>query len=57
MNISKFADKGPAAKTEEVKDWLYLWGNKSELRRYQDGSILYTNRGYFCHSVQYSLVL
>ena len=57
MNISKFADKGPAAKTEEVKDWLYLWGNKSELRRYQDGSILYTNRGYFCHSVQYSMVL
>lgn len=48
-NISKFADKGPAAKTEEVKDWLYLWGNKSELRRYQDGSILYTN----CQLIHY----
>jgi len=42
-NISRFADRGPQARTPEVEPWLALWGNKSELRRYKDGSIQYTN--------------
>ena len=36
-------DRGPQARTPEVEPWLALWGNKSELRRYKDGSIQYTN--------------
>lgn len=43
QNIGRFADKGPQARTPEVAAWLELWGNRSELRRFKDGSILYTN--------------
>ena len=42
-NISRLADRGPQAKTPEVAAWQQLWGSKSELRRYKDGSIQYTN--------------
>lgn len=43
-NISRLADRGPQAKSPEVESWKQLWGSKSELRRYKDGSIQYTNR-------------
>lgn len=43
-NISRLADRGPQAKSPEVEAWKQLWGSKSELRRYKDGSIQYTNR-------------
>ena len=43
QNISRFADKGPQARTPEVAAWQELWGGRSELRRFKDGSILYTN--------------
>ncbi|XP_011302572.1 nucleolar protein 6 [Fopius arisanus] len=32
-------DKGPEANAPEAADFRKLWGNKSELRRFQDGSI------------------
>ena len=43
QNIARFADKGPQARTPEVAAWQELWGSRSELRRFKDGSILYTN--------------
>ena len=43
-NISRLADRGPAAKSPEVETWKQLWGDRSELRRFKDGSIVYTNR-------------
>ena len=43
-NISRLADRGPAAKSPDVETWKQLWGNRSELRRFKDGTILYTNR-------------
>lgn len=32
-------DKGPQANEEEAEDFRNFWGEKSELRRFQDGSI------------------
>lgn len=42
-NISRLADRGPEARSPEVSEWKELWGDRSELRRFKDGSILYTN--------------
>eukprot|EP00057_Strongylocentrotus_purpuratus_P024939 XP_011679413.1 PREDICTED: nucleolar protein 6 [Strongylocentrotus purpuratus] len=36
---SSVLDKGPAANTTEAKAFSEFWGKKSELRRFQDGSI------------------
>ncbi|XP_041464696.1 nucleolar protein 6-like [Lytechinus variegatus] len=36
---SSVLDKGPAANTAEAKEFSDFWGKKSELRRFQDGSI------------------
>lgn len=30
-------DKGPEANTAEAEEFKMFWGNKSELRRFQDG--------------------
>lgn len=32
-------DKGPPAESPEAKDFLDFWGDKSELRRFKDGSV------------------
>ena len=40
MNANRILDQGPSADKPEAKQFRALWGNKSELRRFQDGSIL-----------------
>ncbi|XP_045776037.1 nucleolar protein 6 isoform X2 [Maniola jurtina] len=38
-NAMNLVDKGPPANLPEAEEFRVFWGNKSELRRFQDGSI------------------
>ncbi|XP_013174071.1 PREDICTED: nucleolar protein 6 [Papilio xuthus] len=38
-NVIKIVDKGPPANLPESEEFRSFWGEKSELRRFQDGSI------------------
>ncbi|XP_013142491.1 PREDICTED: nucleolar protein 6 [Papilio polytes] len=38
-NVMKIVDKGPPANLPESEEFRSFWGEKSELRRFQDGSI------------------
>lgn len=39
-NMLENIEKGPSADTDEAKEFRKFWGEKSELRRFQDGMIL-----------------
>ena len=43
-NVSRLWDRGPAAQSAEAAAWRELWGARTELRRFKDGSIAYTTR-------------
>jgi len=41
INLERFLDRGPSAESEAAKSFRALWGReKSELRRFKDGSVL-----------------
>ncbi|KAF4732341.1 Nucleolar protein 6 [Perkinsus olseni] len=39
-HTGRLLDKGPSPKAEEAEAWRELWGPKSELRRFKDGTML-----------------
>ncbi|EEQ97734.1 nucleolar RNA-associated protein, putative [Perkinsus marinus ATCC 50983] len=39
-NTGRLLDKGPSPKAEDAEAWRELWGPKSELRRFKDGTML-----------------
>lgn len=48
-NVSRLWDRGPAAQSAEAAAWRELWGARTELRRFKDGSIAYTNRAFLAN--------
>eukprot|EP00003_Mantamonas_plastica_P025625 TRINITY_DN506_c0_g1_i7.p1 TRINITY_DN506_c0_g1~~TRINITY_DN506_c0_g1_i7.p1 ORF type:complete len:967 (+),score=365.77 TRINITY_DN506_c0_g1_i7:130-3030(+) len=39
-NVTRTVDRGPAADSDDAQEFRQLWGDKSELRRFRDGTII-----------------